>query len=102
MVHHSCHYYHIPPPSSSLSSSGDKAETGLAIGTKCNLVDLNKQHLLRVVNLTNEGATEIIVIIATISTTIITTTIITIITISSSAERTQPALVSDASCQAAR
>ena len=35
--------------------TGDKAETGLAIGKKCNLIDLQKQELERIVNLSDEA-----------------------------------------------
>lgn len=35
--------------------TGDKAETGLAIGKKCNLIDLQRQELERIVNLSDEA-----------------------------------------------
>lgn len=35
--------------------TGDKAETGLAIGKKCNLIDLHRQELERIVNLSDEA-----------------------------------------------
>lgn len=35
--------------------TGDKAETALAIGKKCNLIDLERQHVERMVNLADEA-----------------------------------------------